>query len=147
MPMEIEGLAELSDRLENMPRRAAKRYINKIVDPGIELLEQALKDTAPAQIGILEESIVHKKSFEDSGGSTILTVDIGPTRQAFWGIFQEFGTQEVEGQSKKSGRHFRHSAQEGQHWMTRAWESNKEKVLSAIATEATATLMDLENKD
>lgn len=131
MPVVIEGLKELSDRLEAMPRRAAKRYINKVVDPSIQVVEQALHETVPVGIGILEEMIVHKKSFEDENGSTTLTVEIGPARKAFWGMFQEFGTQ----------------FQQGQHWMGRAWEGCKNRCLYVFATEATALLMDLGNKD
>ena len=144
--VKIEGLAELSELLTQEAPRAAKRYLNRAADPATEVVLDALRETVPVYIGILEEELSSEKHYEDVDGGTVLTVDIGPLKPASkWGMLQEFGSQEVEG-TDKSGKHFHHTAQPGQHWMGRAWESCKDKVLDVFATEATGIGLDLENK-
>jgi len=131
MPIEIDGLAALSDRLSTMPARAAKRYLSRCADPAAQVVLDALHETVPVEVGYLEEVLTYKKSFDDVGEDTVLTVKIGPKRVAFWGSLQEFGTR----------------FQPGQHWMARAWESCKDRVLDVFATEALGILADLENRD
>jgi HK97 gp10 family phage protein len=147
MPVEIEGLAELSEMLTNIAPSTAKRYMRKAVGAGADIVQEELKDSAPTGIGILEESIVQKASFDDNDdeGTTTLEIDIGPTKQAYWGMFQEFGTQEVVGVDRK-GRKFHHTAQPAQRWMTNGWLGCRDAVLDKVATEMTGLLMDLENK-
>ena len=144
-PITIDGLKDLSDLLATMPQQAAKRYLSRAGEKAAGVVSDALKQSAPVEIGILEESIVSKKKFSDGDGETTMEIDIGPSKQAYYGMFQEFGTSEVEG-TDKNGKHFRHAAQPAQHWMGRAFESIKEKVLSVFATEALSILSDLENK-
>jgi HK97 gp10 family phage protein len=146
MPIEIEGLEKLSDMLSNIAPTAARRYMRKAVGTGATIVQGELKESAPAHIGVLEESIVQKASWDTSDDSSeILTVDIGPTKQAFWGMFQEFGTQDVVGVDK-NGKKFHHTAQPAQRWMTNAWLGCRDRVLDVVATELTGLLMDLENK-
>ncbi|HEX3739445.1 MAG TPA: HK97-gp10 family putative phage morphogenesis protein [Terriglobales bacterium] len=144
MEIEIDGLKELSDRLASMPAKAAKRYLSRAGEAAATVVAEALKESAPVQVGILEESIVSKKEWLD-GDETVMEISVGPTKQAFWGSFQEFGTQEVSGVDK-NGEPFHHAAQPAQHWMGRAWEGCKEEALDAFATEAIGILQDLENK-
>ena len=142
----IEGLAELSDLLTQEAPRAAKRYLNRAADPATEVVLDALHETVPVGIGILEEELGSEKHYEEVDGGMVLTVDIGPFKPSSkWGSLQEFGSQDVEG-TDSAGRHFHHTAQPGQHWMGRAWESCKDKVLDVFATEATGIGMDLANK-
>ena len=146
MSVEIEGLAELSELLTQEAPRAAKRYLARAADPAAQVVLDAMQETVPVDIGILEEELGKEKSFEDVNGATVLTVNIGPFKPSSkWGMLQEFGSQDVEG-TDKSGRHFHHTAQPGQHWMGRAWEASKDKVLDVFATEATGILLDLQNK-
>jgi HK97 gp10 family phage protein len=131
MPIEIEGLAELSERLSTMPAKAAKRYLARCGDKAAEVVLAAMHETVPVGIGILEEELIYENTFEDVGQDTVLTVDIGPKRAAFWGSLQEFGTR----------------FQKPQRWMSRAWASCKDKCLDVFATEALGILADLENKE
>jgi HK97 gp10 family phage protein len=128
----IEGLNELSTMLTEIAPASAKRYMRKALGAGADVVQEAAETTVPVDVGILEESIVQKASFsdDDDAGTTTLTVDIGPTKQAFWGSLQEFGTR----------------FQQGQHWLGRAWESCKGEVLSRVGTEMTGLLLDLGNK-
>ena len=130
MSIQIEGLAELSTLLTEQTPRAAKRYLSRCADPAAQVVLDAMKQTVPVGVGILEEELTYSKSFDDVGEDTVLTVNIGPKRSAFWGSLQEFGTR----------------FQQGQHWMGRAWESCKDKCLDVFATEAIGILQDLENK-
>jgi HK97 gp10 family phage protein len=130
MPIVIEGLKELSDRLANMAPRAAKRYLKKAGAGGAEVVFEVMQQTVPVDVGRLEEVLGYDISFAGSDDATTMTVDIGPYKSAFWGSFQEFGT----------------STQQGQHWMGRAWEATRDKVLDVMATEMTGLLLDLENK-
>ena len=144
--IKIEGLAELSELLTQEAPRASKRYLNRAADPATEVVLDALHETVPVGIGILEEELGSEKHFEDSNGATTLTVDIGPFKPSSrWGSQQEFGSQDVEG-TDSAGRHFHHTAQPGQHWMGRAWEACRDKVQDVFATEATGILLDLQNK-
>jgi HK97 gp10 family phage protein len=130
MPIIIEGLAELSDRLVNIAPRAAKRYLKKAGDAGAKIVVAELQETVPVEVGYLEEAMGYDISFDGSDDATTMTVDIGPFKQAYWGEMQEWGT----------------STQQGQHWMGRAWEETRDKVLDVMATEMTGMLLDLENK-
>jgi HK97 gp10 family phage protein len=129
MSIEIEGLAELSTMLSEMAPRAAKRYLSRCGEPAAQVVIDAMEQTVPVGIGILEEELGWQKKWL-AGDQTTMEIKIGPLRPAFWGSFQEFGTQ----------------FQQGQHWMARAWESSKDQCLSVFATEALGILHDLENK-
>jgi len=130
MPIEIEGLAELSEMLTTLTPRAAKRYLSKVAEPAAQVVIDAMEATVPVGIGILEEELGWQKRFLNDGDETTLQMDIGPLKPAFWGSFQEFGT----------------AHQPGQHWMGRAWEGCKDECLNVFVTGAIGLLMDLENK-
>jgi len=143
--IEIEGLAALSDALTTQTAAAAKRYLGRCGDKAAQVVVEALEQTVPVEAGILEETITWQKKWLEGDDETTMEIRIGPTKLAFWGSFQEFGTEDREGTDKR-GRHFHHAAQPPQRWMTRAWESSKDKCLSAFATEALGILHDLENR-
>lgn len=132
MPIEIEGLAELSALLTEKTPQAAKRYLSKASDAAVAVLAPALKESAPVEVGVLEESIVSKKTFTNDGDETTMVTDVGPLRSIYYGSFQEWGAPGA--------------GVPALHWMTRAWEFTKGAVLSAFATEALGILHDLENK-
>jgi HK97 gp10 family phage protein len=145
MPIVIDGLAELSEMLTTLTPRAAKRYLSSCGEPAAQVVLDAMKSTVPVHVGILEEELGWQKKFLNDGDETTMEIVIGPLRPAFWGSFQEFGTQDLQGMTKE-GKHFHHVAQPAQHWMGRAWESCREECLSVFATQAIGILQDLENK-
>lgn len=128
--IQIDGLKELSDRLSDLPAKAAKRYLSKCAEPAAQVVINAMHETVPVDIGMLEEEFGWQKKWLD-GDETTMEIVIGPLRPAFWGSLQEFGTR----------------YQVGQHWFTRAWEGCKDKVLNVFVTNCVGLLMDLENKD
>jgi HK97 gp10 family phage protein len=130
MPIVIEGLAELSTLLTELAPAAAKRYLSRAAEPAAQVVIDAMEQTVPVGVGILEEELGWQKKWIDGGDETTLEINIGPLKPAFWGSLQEFGTR----------------YQVGQHWLGRAWESSKDECLSVFSTEALGILADLENK-
>ena len=130
MPIEIEGLKELSDLLTEQTPRAAKRYLGRCAEPAAQVVLDALDKTVPVGVGILEEQLSWTRKFINGDDDTTMVINIGPLKPAFWGSFQEFGT----------------AKQEGQHWMGRAWESCRDECLDVFKTELVGLMMDLENK-
>ncbi len=129
-PVTIEGLKELSDMLTTLAPAAAKRYLSRVAEPAAQVVLNAMAETVPVGVGVLEECLGFQKHWGTDGDQTTMVIEIGPLKNVFWGSIQEFGS----------------VFQPAQHWFGRAWESCKDEVLNTFATEATALLMDLENK-
>jgi hypothetical protein len=130
MPIVIEGLKELSDLLTEQTPRAAKRYLSRCAEPAAQVVIDAMAETVPVGIGILEEQLGWQKKWGNDGDQTTLEISIGPLKPAFWGSLQEFGT----------------ATQPAQHWFGRAWESSRDECLNVFKTEAIGLLLDLQNK-
>ena len=126
MPITIGGLSDLNDMLKNQSVRTAKRWLLQCAEPAAHVVEQSMQATAPAATHKLENEITHASRFSDTG----LTVRIGPSKDTFYGTFQEFGTR----------------WQGALHWMARAWEACQDRCLSVFGTEAIARLQDMENR-
>lgn len=129
MPITIDGLSELSQMLTQESVRTAKRYLLNVAKPAAAIVVAALEESAPEETGRLEGGIDFQSRFSGGDGTT-LTIKIGPARNTFWGMFQEFGTHD----------------QPAQHWMAGAWERCQDKCLSVFGTEALARLADMEEK-
>lgn len=125
----IDGLSELSQKLTQESVRTAKRYLIGVATPAADVVISAMQETAPVRSGDLRDKIDYSTRFEN-GDSTRLIVKIGPAKETFWGMFQEFGTHN----------------EPGQHWMARAWAACQDKCLSVFGTEALARLADMEEK-
>ena len=131
MPITIDGLDELSERLQNLPAKAAKRYLTNVAKTAGQVVVAEMQSTAPMESGRLEGNICQVASFTNEGGGTTMLLEIGPALSTFYGMFHEFGTR----------------FQPALHWMQRAWEACQDRVLDVFATEATGLLMDLENRE
>jgi hypothetical protein len=130
MPIEIEGLADLSELLTELTPRAAKRYLSRCAEPAAQVVIDAMEETVPVGVGVLEEGMGWQKKWGNDGDETTMEINIGPLKPFFWGSLQEFGT----------------ATQPAQHWMGTAWETSRDKCLDVFATEAIGLLQDLENK-
>jgi HK97 gp10 family phage protein len=126
----IDGLKELSDMLTTLTPQAAKRYLSRCAEPAAQVVLDAMAETVPVGVGILEEQLGWQKKWGTDGDETTMNISIGPLKPAFWGSFAEFGT----------------ATQPAQHWMGRAFESCKDECLNVFVTECTGLLMDLENR-
>lgn len=118
--IEIEGIKELSDLLTELAPRAAKRYLSNCAEPAAQVVLDAMAETVPVGIGILEEELGWQKKWGKDGDQSTMTISIGPLRPAFWGSLQEFGT----------------STEPAQHWFGRAWMACRDECLNVFVTKA-----------
>lgn len=130
MPVKIHGIEELSEMLTHESARTAKRYLSNVAKSAGQVVVDELKANAPVGATQRLEEGVGMQSRYSNADDTTLTVSIGPAWETFWGAIQEFGTQHMV----------------GKHWVSRSFESCKDRCLSVFMTEATATIMDMENK-
>jgi hypothetical protein len=126
----IEGLADLSNMLTELTPKAAKRYLSRCAEPAAQVVLDAMAETVPVGVGILEEELGWQKHWGTDGDETTMEIEIGPLKPAFWGSLQEFGT----------------ATQAAKHWFGTAWMGCRDACLNVFVTECTGLLMDLENK-
>ncbi|KMY59954.1 Phage protein HK97 gp10 [Geobacillus stearothermophilus] len=84
MGIRLEGMQELLRQLEQVGSEA-ERIKKDALLAGAEIIQQAASEKAPRDTGKLAENIVISDMKEDG------TVDIGPDRDRFYGLFVEFG--------------------------------------------------------
>jgi hypothetical protein len=101
-----------------------------VAEPAAQVVLDAMAETVPVGVGILEEQLGWQKKWGSDGDQTTMDIAIGPLKPAFWGSFQEFGT----------------ATQPARHWFGNAWESCRDECLNVFATEAIGLLQDLENR-
>ncbi len=85
----IEGLEELEEAFTNGSKRSVKKFLRKVEMQAAKPLVRSAKEYAPYETGNLEME-EHRMSLTSDGA---LTVRVGPSSHAFYGIFQEFGTE------------------------------------------------------
>jgi HK97 gp10 family phage protein len=98
--VKIEGLEELSARMQDFPRRVLTRGVRDALRAGAEVLRKEISNRAPVMAtqetaqghppGFLKDHIGTKLKISarnDSGEA-----QVGPVKKAFWGLFAEFGT-------------------------------------------------------
>jgi HK97 gp10 family phage protein len=109
MGIRLDGMQELLRQLEQVGSEA-ERIKKDALLAGAEIIQQAASERAPRDTGKLAENIVIS-DVKDG------TVDIGPDRDRFYGLFLEFGT------SKMAARPF----------LQPAFEESKEQVQQKMA--------------
>lgn len=87
----IEGLDELEEAFTSGSKRAVKKFLRKVEMQAAKPLVRSLEETAPYNTGNLEGSIGRQSVVSEDA----LTVRVGPSSSAFYGMFQEFGTEHV----------------------------------------------------
>jgi HK97 gp10 family phage protein len=123
---EIHGLDGVEDALCNAPKKMAVKYARNVSKAGGNILKEAIANAAPVDTGFLSEHIgIQSKATGGDEGS--LTTHVGPTSQAFYGVFEEFGA---------NGR-------PGLHFMEHAAERVQDEVVDAFVNECNDRLEDL----
>lgn len=107
----ISGLAELEEALTGGSKRAIKKFLIGAEKKAAKVLKDALSDEAPYDKGDLSEDI-HIQSTTADG---VLTVRVGPSKDTFYGMFQEFGAPEANVPA--------------QHWMENTAVEHQDEVL------------------
>lgn len=98
MSMKLEGANELALLLESMSKAASSRAQLKILRLAAEPMRVEMSRLAPRGKGLhgfhladsMEISTIGSRSRDRQEGEA--TVAVGPTKEAFWGLFQEIGT-------------------------------------------------------
>ena|ERR1700733_3212659 len=116
MPITVD-LGGLSEALTTVTETAAKRYLSEVAEPCAQVFIDEMLNTVPRDSGVLAEGMGWQKKFSTEDGHTVMRIEIGPLKPYYWGMFQEFGTR----------------WEKGQHWMSRAFESVKDKALDVFA--------------
>jgi HK97 gp10 family phage protein len=88
MSLQLHGMQELLRQLERMGTEAEQVKKDALL-AGAEMVKKAASEKAPRDSGKLSENIVISDIKEDG------TVDIGPDRDRFYGLFLEFGTSKM----------------------------------------------------
>ena len=87
---EIEGLDELEEAFTNGSARAVRRFLQRVQGKAADILVESAQDNAPYAEGDLADDI-HKQFVQGDGA---FTVRVGPSKETFWGLIQEFGAPE-----------------------------------------------------
>ena len=85
----ITGAKALDTLLKRLPGKIAGRILQSSLRAGAMVIVKDARLRAPTRTGTLRGEIVARKT---KGAPSSAAVTIGPTKDAFWGLFQEFGT-------------------------------------------------------
>jgi HK97 gp10 family phage protein len=91
MVTNLEGLDELEEALTAGSKRAVKKFLRHVEMQAAKVLVDSAAGNAPHNTGDLSEDI-HRQTVTGDGA---LTVKVGPSRETFYGLFQEFGAPEA----------------------------------------------------
>jgi len=97
--LKIEGLDKLDRRLKELPDKLRRRVMRSALTKAGEPIREAMSrkarraptPTHPETGHLADNIIVGKPKLTQDGGS----VNIGPSKDAFWGLFLEFGTDKM----------------------------------------------------
>lgn len=88
----LEGLDELEEAFLEGSKRAVKKFLRHVEMDAAKILVDSAERNAPRETGALSEDI-HRQTKQSDGA---LTVRVGPSRETFYGLIQEFGAPEVD---------------------------------------------------
>ena len=87
--VEVTGLKELDRKLKQLEPKLAKKALRKAVSAAAEPIRKEARRLAPRRTGFLARNII--KSVKRRG--SIVLAKIGTSKDAFYGLFVEFGTE------------------------------------------------------
>lgn len=125
MVTDIEGLAELEEAFTGGSKRAVRKFLARVEKRAAKVLKDALSAEAPYDKGDLSEDI-HIQTVMGDGA---LTVRVGPSKETFYGMFQEFG---APGANVPA-----------QHWMELTAKEHQDEVLQEFMTGISEGLQDM----
>lgn len=88
----ITGAKDLDKLLKRLPGKVAGRILQSSLRVGAMVIVKDARTRAPVGTGTLRREIVARKTSRAKASGKSAEVTIGPTQDAFWGLFQEFGT-------------------------------------------------------
>ena len=104
----IEGAAELDRVLKRLPKAIGERVLANAVRAGAKIIRDEARAKAPVRVGgnlirlgkrsskgrlpgFLRSQIITAKARKGTSSDSV-TIHVGPSTKAFYGLFQEFGT-------------------------------------------------------
>lgn len=121
----IEGLDELEEAFTEGSQRAVRKFLRRVETRAAKVLKDALSEEAPYDTGDLSEDI-HTQTVQGDGA---LTVRVGPSKDTFYGMFQEFGAPEANVPA--------------QHWMEQTAKEHQDEVLQEYMDGLSEGLQDM----
>lgn len=88
---DIEGLDGVEEAFTTGNVRAVKKFLRRVEMQAAKILQDSASENAPYEEGALSERIGRMVTTDENG----MTVRVGPSARAFWGLFQEFGAPEA----------------------------------------------------
>jgi len=125
MVTEIEGLDELEEAFTEGSRRVVRKFLNRVEKRAAKVLRDALSEEAPYDHGDLADDI-HIQTVMADGA---MTVRVGPSKDTFYGMFQEFGAPEANVPA--------------QHWMELTAKEHQDEVLTEYMAAVSEGLEDM----
>jgi HK97 gp10 family phage protein len=126
----IEGLEELEEAFNEGSKRAVKKFLRSAEMKAAKPLVESAKQNAPYESGQLMGDI-HRQSVVDESAGT-LTVRVGPSKETFWGLIQEFGSPEANVPAL--------------HWLEQSAVDVQDQVLEGYSEALTEGLEDMKRK-
>jgi HK97 gp10 family phage protein len=120
---EIEGLDELEEAFTEGSKRVVKKYLRSVAMKAAKVIVESAKQNAPYWLGDLSNDI-HRQTVMGDG---TLTVQIGPSRETFYGLIHEFGDEHVP----------------ALHWLENSARAVQDEVLQAFYDALTEGLEDM----
>lgn len=95
--MKFEGGAELAKALEGLSARVSKRMLREALEDAAEPMRRSMAAMAPREPGapdladhiVISTARVKKVAGDESQSAAVA---VGPAREFYYGLFQEFGT-------------------------------------------------------
>ena len=86
--IKLKGAAELERKFRAMPNKIAGRVLKRVAEAGAEEIRKETAARAPVRTSKLAQSIV---SVVVEAARDLVEMGIGPGKEAFYGLFVEFG--------------------------------------------------------
>lgn len=118
----VHGEKELMRKLTQLSTAMATGILEKAVLDGAEVYEEGMRRRVPTRTGRLKKSITKETTKKSP---VMVTVDVGPGKGGFYGLFLEFGTR------KMAARPF----------MRPAFDEDKEEVVAVVSAKLKASIM------
>jgi len=88
----ITGEKELLRKLKSLPKEIAGEHLERAVLEGAEIIREEASNRAPRRTGKLAANIVTEVEEKEKNRAT---VNIGPAKEVFYGLFVERGTSKM----------------------------------------------------
>ena len=127
----IRGEAEMNRKIQQLTARVRKEAMVKAVLEGAEIIRADASARAPVRTGFLKAHIDKRVSEKKTGR---VVVDIGPTKEAWYGVFPELGATfpSPRGRTQKYRKTRNPYTRPARPYLRPAIDENKDKVVNAV---------------